>query len=102
MIKEAGYKKGRVTLTWYNQQEDMSTGLVRCHVDPEQIPGDYDGVVTIIVSAGEYEELGFLAPNNRPSISEFRDYRSYLKSLGLKRKKHDRAKNKEVPCPDSE
>ena len=80
------YRNGRVTLNWVAK----TVGLVRVHVDPDNVPGPYECVVTILVSGDEYELMGFCG--KRPSKDEFKHFYGYLASLGLK-KTYRRAKD---------
>lgn len=94
MIRDWHWQYGRVTLTWHNIVGDceMATGVVRCHVNKDKIPGPYDGVVTVIVANKQYERVAFHA-KPLPTRAEFRALRYYLElDLGLSEIKYTRAK----------
>lgn len=91
MIKTGEMISERITVTWYLVTDNARMGIFRFHVDPAQIPGEYDAVVTVLAQDGEYEMLGFLGKN--PSKSEYKITYGHMESIGYKRKKHDRAKN---------
>jgi hypothetical protein len=68
-------------------------GVIRVHYDKNKIPGDYHCAGTIIVKNGKYEVMGFITKDREAgSPQEFKEFYSYLDSLGLKRRRHVRAK----------
>lgn len=94
MIRDWHWRHGRVTLTWYNVVGDyeLATGVVRSHIDPNRIPGPYDGVVTVIVANKQYERVAFHA-KPLPTRAEFKALDKYLEeTLGFTEIKYTRAK----------
>jgi hypothetical protein len=63
------------------------------HNDANKIPGDYHCAGTIIVKWGKYEVMGFVTKDREAGThEEFKEFYRYLHSLGLKRRRHVRAK----------
>lgn len=88
----------RVTVAWPFRIFGWwrAVGVIRVHDDQDKIPGEYHCAGTIIVKNGKYEIMGFITKAKRPDTDEFRNFYRYLANLGLKKKRHVRAKDGEV------
>jgi hypothetical protein len=92
------WRHGRTTVYWpIRIFWWRAVGLIRVHYDKDKIPGDYHCVGTIIVKNRKYEVMGFMSRDREPGTAEeFKAFYDYLRSLGLKRKRHVRAKDGKV------
>ena len=88
----------RATVLWLIKVGDweQAVGVVRVHDDKEKIPGDYHCAGTIVVKNRRYEVMGFITKAEMPETDEFREFYKYLKSLGLEKLRHIRAKGGEI------
>lgn len=89
------WKHGRTTVLWPIKIFGWwrAVGVIRVHNDKDKIPGDYHCAGTIIVKNGRFEVMGFITKDREAgSVQEFKQFYRYLSMLGLKRKRHTRAK----------
>ncbi len=94
------WKDARTTVQWPIKigEWEQAAGVVRVHNDPDKIPGDYHCAGTIIVKDKMFEVMGFISKDRFPDTGEFKTFYGYLKSLGLTRMRHVRAKDGNITC----
>lgn len=92
------WQSGRMTVEWPICVLGWwrAVGVIRVHDDVNKIPGDYNCSGSVIVKDGRYEVMGFTVKGKPPTRVEFKAFYAYLRSLGLQKHRHVRAKGGRV------